>query len=56
MQVLQAGFGGSFASLYGQQLPLTLGLPLDGCNALSSARQGGSLLLLQAGTAQQPSR
>lgn len=50
MQVLQAGFGGSFTTLYGQALALLVGAPLDGCNTLSNAAQaGGAVLLLQAG-------
>ena len=50
MQVLQAGFGGSFAALYGKSFSVLAGLPQDGCTALSNAAQAsGSVLLLQAG-------
>ena len=49
-QVLQAAFGGSPASLYGNALKLLAASPLDACSQLANADQvAGTVLLMQRG-------
>ena len=50
VQVLQAAFGGSPSSLYGNALKLLAASPLDACSFLANAGQvAGTVLLMQRG-------
>ncbi len=49
-QVMQAAFGGSIASLYNQQLLLSVAQPNDGCTPLQNAADvNGTVVLIQRG-------
>ena len=50
-QVMQAAFGGTVASLEGQQLLLSLASPLDGCSVIqNSGAVAGTAVLMSRGT------
>ena len=50
-QVMQASFGNSIRSLFGQQLALSVAHPADGCAALDNeADVAGTVVLVLRGT------